>query len=119
MMNHPIHSNNDDMFILSSQVDYNSRPSVGGLVGYGTNAPSTGGLSHAASSSYSVYPAQQEHHHQQQQRTSSNNSRMYFTEELLDEGPSREIKPESTETPSYYGKCCKIQTIQQVLLTEI
>ncbi|KAI9248705.1 hypothetical protein EDC94DRAFT_346996 [Helicostylum pulchrum] len=114
MMNHPINSNSDDMFILSSQVDYNGRPPVGGgLVGYGSNngatnsshTPSTG-LSHS-SSSYSVYP--QQDHHQQQQRSSTGNSRMYFTEELLDEGaPQRDIKTENTNdttTPNslYYG----------------
>ncbi|KAG2231379.1 hypothetical protein INT48_007504, partial [Thamnidium elegans] len=113
MMNHPINSNSDDMFILSSQVDYNGRPPVGGgLVGYGSNngantttttaTPNTG-LSHS-SSSYSVYP-QQDHH---QQRSSTGNSRMYFTEELLDDSGPREIKTENTNdtTPnsSYYGK---------------
>lgn len=106
-MNHPINSNNEDMFILSPQVDYNGRPPVGGLVGYnnggtGNTASSGTGLSHS-SSSYSVYPQQD---HQQQHR---NNTRMYFTEELLDDGGGREIKSENandsnTTNSSFYGK---------------
>lgn len=94
MMNHPnMNSGHDDMFLLQSQVDYNSnRPaSIAGLVGYGGggggnggNTSTTGGatntLSH--SSSYpSMYPQQQ----QEQQRPNISN-RIYYTDELLDDG---------------------------------
>lgn len=111
MMNHPINSGNDDMFILSPQVDYNGRPPVGGLVtNYNNNntnnnnnnngtGPTTSG------SSYSVYPPQD----QQQQQNRTGNTRMYFTEELLDDAKEVNNNNESN-TPtnsSFYGKYYK------------
>ncbi|KAK4519488.1 RNA helicase [Mucor velutinosus] len=83
MMNHP----SDAMFILSSQVEYNSnsnhnghsnRQSIGGLVGgYNNNAGSNG--------PYSVY----QQHQDKPSQTGSNN-RMYFSDELLDDGGGKQ-----------------------------
>ncbi|CAO3620444.1 unnamed protein product [Mucor fragilis] len=86
MMNHP----GDDMFMLSSQVEYNSsnnsnnhsghsnRHSIGGLVGgYNSNASSNG--------PYSVYQQ-----HQDKPSHAGPNNRMYFSDELLDDGGGKQ-----------------------------
>lgn len=99
MINHP----NDDMFMLSSQVEYNNnnnnnhnssgnRQSIGGLVGgYNSNNNNSGHTN--SNGPYSVY--------QQQHEKSANagpNNRMYFSDELLDDGAGKH--DEST----LYGK---------------
>ncbi|CAO0800702.1 unnamed protein product [Mucor circinelloides] len=90
MMNHP----NDDMFILSSQVEYNNnnnnnnnnhsgssnRQSIGGLVGSGYNSNTT-----SSNGPYSVY----QQHQDKPSHTGSNN-RMYFSDELLDDGGGKQ-----------------------------
>lgn len=91
MMNPPMNSHSDDMFILSSQVDYN-RQALGGY-----------------NSHYSLYPQQQ----QQQER------RLYFTDDLLDDNKSdnnnlsNESNATTTAATSIYGNLmrkfnCKI-----------
>lgn len=94
MMNNSMGSN-DEMFVLSSQVDYRSSAPVGGLTGYG-------GIS-SSPSAYSVYPSDNppHHQHQHQQRNNANPSRMYFADEMLDE--NREMKHEPTHNSPYYG----------------
>ncbi|KAI8986533.1 hypothetical protein BDB01DRAFT_849577 [Pilobolus umbonatus] len=97
MANHSLNSN-DDMFILSSQVDYN-RSSISGIVNYSNNNGTS-----SINSSYSVYPQQSQPSQQQpsqQQPSQQRSNRIYFNEELLDDNRS-EIKPESLNEPSSY-----------------
>ncbi|KAI7869800.1 uncharacterized protein EV154DRAFT_530512 [Mucor mucedo] len=108
MMNHPINSGNDDMFILSPQVDYNGRPPAGGLVTNYANTntnTNTNNNNAPSGSSYSVYPPQDQQQQQQQNRTG--NSRMYYTEELLDDARDiKEVNNNESNTPtnsSFYG----------------
>ncbi|KAF1805046.1 hypothetical protein FB192DRAFT_1055653 [Mucor lusitanicus] len=92
MMNHP---GGDDMFMLSSQVEYNNnsnsssnsnnhgshgnRQSIGGLVGgYNSNAASSNGP-------YSVYQQ-----HQDKPSHAGPSNRMYFSDELLDDGGGKQ-----------------------------
>jgi hypothetical protein len=78
-----MNSNNEDMFILSSQVDYNHqhRSSVGGLVGYNSN--------------------NQGPYYQEQQREGDHTNRMYFGEELLDENKSEPVQDAGIYGNSY------------------
>ncbi|KAL9557446.1 hypothetical protein MBANPS3_001386 [Mucor bainieri] len=101
MMNHP----SDDMFMLSSQVEYSSnnnnnnnnsssnssnnhgghsnRQSIGGLVGgYNSNTGSNG--------PYSVYQQ-----HQDKPSQGGSNNRMYFSDELLDDGGGKQDQDSS------------------------
>lgn len=101
MMNHP---GGDDMFMLSSQVEYNNnsnsssnsnnhgshgnRQSIGGLVGgYNSNAASSNGP-------YSVYQQ-----HQDKPSHAGPSNRMYFSDELLDDGGGKQ-----NHDASLYGK---------------
>lgn len=103
MMNHP----GDDMFMLSSQVEYNSsnnsnnhsghsnRHSIGGLVGgYNSNASSNG--------PYSVYQQ-----HQDKPSHAGPNNRMYFSDELLDDGGGKQ-----DHDSSLYGKLLTTEFMQ-------
>lgn len=114
MMNHP----NDDMFILSSQVEYNNnnnnnhsgssnRQSIGGLVGSGYNSNTT-----SSNGPYSVY----QQHQDKPSHTGSNN-RMYFSDELLDDGGGKQDESSLYGKPIFYKIHAKFMIIYLYMYT--